>query len=117
LKKKLKVVIIGDIDKNDFSEFIDARGKLEMEVLIGLIKNSTIFIGADSGPLQIAKILLNKVVGIFGPSKPEEWAGEAVKVIRKNLPCVPCGLPKCKFGLVDCMKYIEVSDVINAIDR
>lgn len=116
LSKNLNVVIIGDRDENDFKEFIDLRGKLEIEKLTGIIKHAKIFIGADSGPLQIAEILKTKSIGMFGPGDPAEWAINSI-VIKKNLPCVPCKKNRCRYKIADCMRYIEVEDVVDAIGR
>lgn len=66
-----------------------------------LLKNASIFIGADSGPGHVAAALGTKVISLFGPSDPIRYAPKGMKsviVIKKHE-----------------LNQISVSEVIEAI--
>jgi len=100
-------------------------GKTSFLELAGVLKRSLLFIGADSGPLYAAAAVGAKTVGIFGPTDPGKLAprGENHRVVWKKLPCSPCHTPStahndfsgCPIGTHECMKKIEVHDVLEKI--
>lgn len=120
-KKNTTVVILGG--KNDkeikISEDIlnntgckDMRG-CELYDTIILIKNSSCFIGNDSGLAHIADALKIPSVIIYG-SIPSYWAGplnKTSKIIYKNLSCQPCFEKRCKYGHYECLKNIKPEEV------
>jgi len=70
----------------------------------------------NSGPLHLAAALGVPTVSIMGPTDPVLWhpKGKDNIVIRKDLPCSPCGRAKCSRH--DCMELITVGEVMVAID-
>src|SRR5215471_14907511 len=52
---------------------VDITG-LNLEELVALIADSTVFIGNDSGPMHIAAALGRPLVAIFGGSNPAVWS-------------------------------------------
>lgn len=100
-------------------------GKTSFLELAGVLKRCSLFIGGDSGPLYIAASVGAKTIGIFGPTDPRKLAprGQSHRVIWKHLDCSPCHTPQkahedfstCPLGTHDCMKKIEVQDVLETV--
>ena len=105
----------------DFQSFI---GILKLNDFVALLKVSNLLITHDSGPLHLADIAGCPVIGIFGPTIPQEktslqpkstfiWGGE-------NLSCRPCYDGKSYAHCQDnqCMKltsHVEVLEKAKAI--
>lgn len=91
----------------------DLRGYNLHKTMI-VIKNSTFFIGNDSGLAHISDAFKIPSVIIYG-AIPPYWAGplnKTSKIIYKNLSCQPCFEKKCKYGHYDCLRGIKPSEVI-----
>lgn len=94
-----------------------ARG-LSLLELASVMEGGYLFIGNDSGISHMAAALRIPVVAIFGPTDPRVWAprGEKVEVVRKQLPCAPCGEERfflCKD--LECLDQVTVGDVLEKI--
>jgi len=104
----------------DLSEVpvINMAGKTNIRELMALIKQCTVFITNDSGPMHIAAALNIPVVAIFGSTDPEKTGpmGDGNIIIRKGADCSPCFKRKCPTDL-KCMDLITVEDVIAGVDR
>lgn len=95
---------------------------------ISLLKDSTLFIGNNSGPMHLAGFLGVPVISICGPS-PKHWhlywnEKGLNRNIVANLDCVPCekeffipGECKRKSEKGLCMKMISVEQVMSAVDE
>lgn len=88
--------------------------KINLRQLAALAQRCDLFISNDSGPVHIAAAIHTPTIAIFGPSDPRKYApyGKGHLVVRKDLPCSPCGQHRCKSH--DCMKLITVEDVLGA---
>ena len=97
---------------------INMAGKTNIRELMALIKQCTVFITNDSGPMHIAAALNIPVVAIFGSTDPEKTGpmGDGNIIIRKGANCSPCFKRKCPTDL-KCMDLITVEDVIAGVDR
>ncbi len=82
--------------------------------LVELIRLADLFIGGDTGPMQIAAILGIPVVAIFGPKDPAIYGPCSTNsaVVRKDVPCSPCEKRTCKQPI--CMELITPEDVFSA---
>jgi ADP-heptose:LPS heptosyltransferase len=85
--------------------------------LAALLRRSALYVGTDSGPMHLASALGVPTVGLFGPSDPVRFAPyrQPARVVRRDLPCSPCGKPVCRYRTVECMASIEVAEVLEAI--
>lgn len=85
--------------------------------LIAILKGSDLFVGLDSGPMNLSSVLGVSSVALFGPGDFEQWrpylAG-SVGIIHK-FPCNPCLQKKCIYQGNNCMKAITVEEVYAAI--
>jgi len=97
---------------------INMAGKTTIRGLMSLIKQCTIFITNDSGPMHIAAALNIPVVAIFGSTDPGKTGpmGDGNIVIRKDAECSPCFKRQCPTDL-RCMDMIKVEDVLTGVER
>jgi len=120
-----KLFIIGTHEEKVISEQInrpkdgifDLTGLLDIPDLVNLIARSSLFIGNNSGPLQIAAALNVPSVSLMGPSIYERWAPQGDKhiVIQKKISCVPCEGKKNNCLDNICLKNISVDEVFDAV--
>lgn len=130
-------VIGGDYDKKEFEKVTSGlenfipRDKLSnmffslpLNYNAELIRMSGVFIGSDSAPLHIAGAVGTPSIGLFGPTNPafSNPIGEKHLVLYKELSCSAkaneqyCSRNAGKTcGTIDCMKLIEVAEVIEKI--
>ena len=99
---------------------INFAGKTSFRQSAGIIKNSFLFIGGDSGLLYIAAAVGTPTIALFGPSNPNLVSplGEKHTYIWKKIECSPCYIPETvhkreflKCNDYKCMKAITVNDV------
>jgi len=102
----LSVVIVGSIGERSISEAICTNmkhaavvlnGKTSLETLIGLIAESSLLLGNDSGPVHLAAALGIPTVAVFGATDyivaaPYSLRGRAVS---EPVDCSPCWLREC----------------------
>ncbi|MBU1054745.1 MAG: glycosyltransferase family 9 protein [Proteobacteria bacterium] len=86
--------------------------------LLPLLKQSSGFIGNDSGISHLAAFMGIPAIVIFGPSDPKRWKpfGRFVKVIQSQTDCVPCfetGKSDCKE--IKCLSDITPETVIDTL--
>jgi lipopolysaccharide heptosyltransferase II len=123
----LRVAIIGgatDVtaaqqvtDGLDPSQVINLAGNTSLPRTAAVIALADVYVSSDTGPLHIAYGVGTPTVHMFGSGILEKWApaGSRYRAVHKALPCSPCTrygyTPPCPYG-VECMKRIEVEDVI-----
>lgn len=120
---KMKVVFTGGRNRKTVERIrslmnfpsADLAGRTTLRDLAYLYELSDIIITTDSGPMHVSAAVGTPTVALFGPTDPARTGpyGEGHTVIRKNLPCSPCFLKKCKTK--ECMKGISVEDVLQAV--
>ena len=101
---------------------VSTAGMTDIPMVAALMERFRVFISTDSGPIHMAAALGIHIVGLYGPTRFEETRPfgdeRSVRVLRKELPCQPCygtSLQKrCRENV--CMKAIEVSHVMGAIE-
>jgi lipopolysaccharide heptosyltransferase II len=107
---------------------IRAEGKTTLLVLAALLKQCSLFIGGDSGPLHVAAAVGTATVSIFGPTDPALLAprGRRHRVVDRHLACAPCFTPVtvrqgddagCRLGTVQCMREITAEEVLKAAEE
>ena len=114
--------IAKDIEKYLVEKGVDNYQNLasstSINELISQIANLDLFISGDSGPMHIAAALQIPTVAIFGPTRDDEtsqWMNETSTIVKKNLECQPCMKRSCPLKHHNCMKLIEVSEVLGAV--
>ena len=91
--------------------------------LVNKIKECSVFISNDSGPLYIANLLGKATFTIYGPTNPEFSLpfGKYHRYIQKKMACSPDGTQYCftHAGLYcpsnECMNLLQVKEVHNTL--
>jgi len=93
-------------------------GKTSLWQLGALIKRCDLYITCDSGPMHISAAVETPTVALFGPTDPVRHRpyGESHVVIKKDTECSPCYERECK-EKHDCMRAIQVEDVVEAVAK
>lgn len=98
----------------------DLTGKLSISDLLWLISRSSVYFGADSGPLHLASLTSTPIVALYGPNLPEisgPWRKHKVTILQKEMECRPCDQRKCIYDIIPCMKTITTDEVYDEINR
>ena len=83
--------------------------------LLAFLRGCDLFIGGDSGPMQMASSLGKPVVALFGPTDPARngpFLGR-YRVVWGRAPCGPCYRRRCPRS--DCMDAVDVERVWGAV--
>ncbi len=92
--------------------------KSDLQQLAALLEKTDILISNDSGPLHLATAVGTRVVGIYGPTRPDlqgPW-GDWHFVVRKDeLDCLGCHGVTCRITSHDCMQKLTVEEVLEKI--
>ena len=100
---------------NDQNKVINLAGKTGINQLAGVSNLCRVFIANDSGPMHLAASAGVPVVAIFGSTDPKRTAPSSnCIIVRNDVPCSPCFRRVCNKEM-ECMKKINVEDVMNAV--
>ena len=93
-------------------------GALSIRELMAMIRQCSLLITNDSGPMHIAAAFGIPLVAIFGPTDPAVTSpvGNSVELLRKEVACAPCLLRECPIDH-RCMLQITVEEVFQAARR
>lgn len=91
-----------------------------LKQLAALLSRLTLLVSNDSGPMHLAAAMGTRVVGIYGPTRPDlqgPWGEGHEIVVKTGLPCLGCNGVTCKIVTHDCMKRLEIAPVWEAVQR
>ena len=90
---------------------------LPLRKLAAVLRECTVYVSNDCGPMHLAPAVGTRTVGIFGPGWPDVWfpyAREAGhRLVYHQVDCSGCDPDHCK--KLDCMKSIPVETVVGAV--
>jgi heptosyltransferase-3 len=114
-ERRIAEVILGQLGNGRRS----LVGRLSLLELVALLRRATLFVGHDGGPMQMAAAMGTPVVGLFGPSDPRVWGppGQGHAVVYKGIDCRPCYSGGCRRGKENCMRQIELDEVIPLVEE
>jgi heptosyltransferase II len=99
-------------------------GKFSLLESAELLRRCKVLVSNDSAPLHLSVAVGTPVVAIFGATVPEfgfaPYGDNHAIVEIKGLACRPCGIHgghECPIGTFDCMKRIDVNEVLAAIHK
>ena len=127
-KRGWKSVVIGTPDEAALVEQIVAGSEgaalawittAGLGTFASVISRAELFLGNESGPLQIADAMGVKSIGLFGPGVKEVFYPQTPgsQVLHHVLECNPCDQVHCVQPENRCIDITQVSDVLNAIER
>ena len=92
-------------------------GKTSLGQSLALYAKADVVISADSGPLHLANSVGTKVIGLFGPTRPEMTGPRGIgdkRILFHEMGCnkTPCYHLGCHDNV--CMKGISVDNVLQA---
>ena len=70
--------------------------------------------------MHIAAAYQIPTVSVFGPTNDKEtsqWKNTNGIILKKNLDCQPCMKRSCPLKHHNCMKFLESSDVLEAVQK
>jgi len=122
----LPLVILGDKSDSGYykdilkeDNVIDLVGKTSMSEVFYLLGNyACCLLCVDSSILHAGSYLNLPVAALFGPTYPDRFRPRSkgsVVLWKRNLPCVPCGMPVCENDS-ECMR-IAPSRVVWAVRK
>ena len=123
-----KSVVIGTPDEADVIEQIerDSEGAAvawittsSLGAFASVISRSEIFLGNESGPLQIADAMGVKSIGLFGPGVKDVFYPQTTgsKVLHHILECNPCDQVNCTRPENTCIDLIQVQEVLDTFTK
>lgn len=126
-RHQLPTVLVGQRNEHDYLRAIAEQSggaatvwtgaPGELPILGGLIAESALFIGNDTGAMHLASGLEKPVVAVFGGGTWPRFvpAGNRSVAVVQPLPCFGCGWD-CAFGDAPCIREIQPADVNRTID-
>lgn len=125
---KLKICLLGGegereiLDEISFTldkRVVEAK-VTNFEELLYNIKAADLYIGLDSGPMNLAVCLNKPVVALFGPGDSEMWRPYNMERSfiheKEEFWCNPCAQKFCYYPRGNCMSKISVDDVVKIIN-
>jgi len=100
------------------AEAIDLTGRANLRELVGLLDLAGLVICHDSGPMHIAAALGKPIVAIFGPTNPRRTGPycDSAVIATHPLPCAPCYRRTCPHGHHDCLRRLDVDEVVRQVE-
>lgn len=109
--------ILGDSPRLNIADW---TGRFTVDELAAVLQQADVLVGADSGPAHLAAAVGTPVVALFsGTNSVEQWQprGNAIHVLRANVPCSPCHLKTCPLAAHRCMRDIRPEHVVEALNQ
>ena len=96
---------------------IDFSGKTSLSEAMALIDRCDALVTNDSGLMHVAAALNTPLVAIFGSTN---WTttsphSPTSRIVRVPIECSPCMQPVCPLGHMNCMKWVSVEMVLDAV--
>ncbi len=93
-------------------------GQTTLEQAVDLMSLATVVVGNDSGLMHVAAALDRDLVAIYGSSDPgfTPPLNRRAKIVDLNLECSPCFKRECPLGHYDCLKKMEPTQIVKAIE-
>jgi len=122
-KYGVKIVIFGAANERQIAEEVARQmknpaiilaGRTSLGTLMGLIKECSLLVTNDSGPMHIAAALGKPLVTIFGPTNPIRTGpyDRPDSVVRVDIPCSPCYSRHCSH--TSCLRWLTIEPVLEA---
>lgn len=129
--KGYKVCLIGK-GNDSVANDLDLRGQTNFHQMMAIVERSTVFVGVDSAPMNVAQASLVATVGIFGAMNPNNILIPIPFISAAQAPLNDCGClgchtmydprptgspGRCVRGTDVCMEKLTVEMVIEKIEH
>ncbi len=118
LGSKMEEPIVRDVAARIAAPCLNLAGQTTLGLLMGVLKECSLLITNDSGPMHLAAALGVPQVAVFG-STSEIATGpvsDVAEVVKNPVDCSPCFLRECPIDF-RCMTGISVARVVEAAER
>ncbi|RPH41481.1 MAG: lipopolysaccharide heptosyltransferase II, partial [Planctomycetota bacterium] len=125
LSERGKLVVVGGPAEQELGEKVAKgvggiciAGRTSVTQLAAAIARCRLFVTNDTGPMHVADAVGTPMVAIFGPT---DWIvtppfGKNHTIVRHEIECSPCLKRVCPLGHHECMKKIDVGQVLRACE-
>ncbi len=95
---------------------VNLAGKTGLRGLMALVKECSIFITNDTGPMHISAALGVQTLAVFGSTDHIATGpfGDGHRIVRDPVNCAPCLKRKCPLKHYRCMENVSASRVFEA---
>ena len=96
-----------------------AAGKTSVKQAAALIEQCDLLVCNDSGLMHVAAAVGTPIVAVYGSTSPRNTPplAEHSELVWLGLSCSPCHQKICPLGHLNCLKTLEVGQVVAAADR
>ena len=109
--------LVNEVCKGFGKEVVNLAGKTTLMEFISQIASLDVLLTNDSGPMHVGAAYQIPLVALFGSTNDIATGPyKCGEVIHKRVSCSPCYKRVCPIDF-KCMKRIEVSEVVEAINR
>lgn len=98
------------------TRILNLVGATSLRQLLEILAGARFLLANDSGNLHMARLVGTPVVGVFGPTAPEQHfcnLSEGFMSMRDSLPCSPCAHSsrhlKCPGPYLQCLRGLDAS--------
>jgi lipopolysaccharide heptosyltransferase II len=107
--------VIASNDKQQ--QLINLVGQTDLKQTAAVLERCDLVIGGDTGPIHLAVAMGTPVITLFGAANPQRTGpyGYTSWIVRKDLPCSPCGQRTCPLKTYACLEELRVDDVMEKV--
>ncbi len=113
-----EVALARDVAASD-PRIINLAGRLSVKEFGALLARADAFLTCDTGPMHIAAAMGTPMVALSGAADPDRTGPltpNALVLIDRALPCVPCRDRVCRRGDVLCMANLTTAQVLLSLE-